>query len=99
MREGMGFLLIYSITSRPSFERIKDLREKIKWTKDTDFPPVVLVANKCDLESERKVSQQESQELAESWECPLIETSAKTAHNVELCIRSILGEVAKYVDV
>lgn len=56
MRTGEGFLLVYSITSRSSFEEISTFYQQVLRVKDKDYFPVVMVANKCDLESERQVS-------------------------------------------
>jgi len=56
MRSGEGFLLVYSITSRNSFEEIATFYQQILRVKDKDFFPIILVANKCDLEHERQVS-------------------------------------------
>ena len=55
MRTGEGFLLVYSITSRPSFEEISTFHQQILRVKDQDSFPVVVVANKSDLEYERQV--------------------------------------------
>ncbi|KAG9128396.1 Ras GTPase, partial [Ceratobasidium sp. 392] len=55
MRTGEGFLLVYSITSRNSFEEISTFHQQILRVKDRDSFPVVVVANKCDLEYERQV--------------------------------------------
>ena len=56
MRTGEGFLLVYSITSRSSFEEILPFYQQVLRVKDKDYFPMVMVANKCDLESERQVS-------------------------------------------
>lgn len=56
MRTGEGFLLVYSITSRSSFEEIATFHQQVLRVKDKDYFPMVMVANKCDLESERQVS-------------------------------------------
>lgn len=61
MRNGEGFILVYSITSRLSFEEISTFFEQIRRVKDRDSFPMVLVGNKCDLESERQVSSQGKQ--------------------------------------
>lgn len=55
MRTGEGFLLVYSITSRNSFDEILTFHQQILRVKDKDYFPVVVVANKCDLEYERQV--------------------------------------------
>ena len=58
MRSGEGFLLVYSITSRQSFEEILAFQMQILRVKDKDYFPVIVVGNKCDLEAERKVSKE-----------------------------------------
>lgn len=58
MRTGEGFLLIYSITSRQSFEEIMTFQQQILRVKDKDYFPIIVVGNKCDLDKERAVSEQ-----------------------------------------
>jgi len=60
MRTGEGFLLVYSITSRQSFEEIMTFQQQILRVKDKDYFPIIVVGNKCDLEAERQVSIQGS---------------------------------------
>lgn len=56
MRTGEGFLLVYSITSRQSFEEILTFQQQILRVKDKDYFPMIVVGNKADLEGEREVS-------------------------------------------
>ncbi len=56
MRYGEGFLLVYSITDRDSFDSISTYHQQILRVKDTESVPIVLVGNKCDLEDERRVN-------------------------------------------
>ena len=56
MRTGEGFLLVYSITSRQSYEEIMTFQQQILRVKDKDYFPIIVVGNKCDLEHERQVS-------------------------------------------
>lgn len=56
MRTGEGFLLVYSINSRQSFEEILVFQQQILRVKDKDYFPIIVVGNKCDLEHEREVS-------------------------------------------
>lgn len=58
MRTGEGFLLVYSISSRQSFEEIMTFQQQILRVKDKDYFPIIVVGNKCDLESERQVAKQ-----------------------------------------
>ena len=56
MRTCDGFLLVYSIASRGTFEEIGEFHRQIRRAKNKDNFPAILVANKCDLEYERQVS-------------------------------------------
>lgn len=58
MRTGEGFLLVYSINSRQSFEEISTFQQQILRVKDKDYFPIIIVGNKCDLDTERVVSRQ-----------------------------------------
>ena len=95
IRAGDGFLLIYSITSINSFQKCINLRDKILRTKDDDTKkcPIVLVGNKCDLQTERQVQTSEAKRLANEWGAKFFETSAKTkVNNIEIfheCVRYI----------
>ncbi|CAK7568523.1 MAG: RAS1 protein [Sporothrix epigloea] len=96
MRTGEGFLLVYSITSRQSFEEITTFQQQILRVKDKDYFPMVVVGNKCDLESEREVTRQEGEALARSFGCKFIETSAKSRINVDQAFYDIVREIRRY---
>ncbi|KAJ3424995.1 ras gtpase-related [Anaeramoeba flamelloides] len=83
IRSGEGFLLVYSVIDRSSFELIPTLRDEILMVKDSGDEPIVIAANKIDLESKRKITTEEGKELAESLGCGYIETSAKLDIGVE----------------
>ena len=46
MKNGQGFVLVYSITAQSTFNDLQDLREQILRVKDTDDVPMVLVGKK-----------------------------------------------------
>eukprot|EP00095_Tigriopus_kingsejongensis_P001618 maker-scaffold289_size220122-snap-gene-1.25 protein:Tk01618 transcript:maker-scaffold289_size220122-snap-gene-1.25-mRNA-1 annotation:"ras-like protein 3 precursor" len=78
MKNGQGFVLVYSITAQSTFNDLQDLREQILRVKDTDDVPMVLVGNKCDLEEERVVGRDQGLNLAKQFNsCTFMETSAK----------------------
>jgi GTPase KRas protein len=96
MRTGKGFLVVYDVTSRTSFEEVPNFREQIYRVKDKDFSskiPIVLIGNKCDLEENRQVTTAEGSELAKSWGAPFRETSAKARINVDECWFDLVREV------
>ncbi|GAA5966593.1 hypothetical protein JCM3765_005667 [Sporobolomyces pararoseus] len=96
MRTGEGFLLVYSITSRNSFEEITTFHQQILRVKDKDFFPVIVVANKSDLDQERQVESHEGQQLAKQFGCQFIETSAKARRNVDECFQELVREIRRY---
>ena len=93
MREGKGFLLVYSITSRSTFDEILVFKEKILRAKDMDSVPMVLVGNKCDLEGDRQVSLEEGTQKAAEWGCPFMEVSAKEKVRNEECFFEIVRQI------
>ncbi|KAJ7157870.1 ras family-domain-containing protein [Mycena crocata] len=95
MRTGEGFLLVYSITSRDSFEDISTFHEQILRVKDQDSFPVIIVANKCDLKSERRVGMAEGRNLATHLGCDFIETSGKDCINVEEAFTNLVQEIRR----
>jgi len=95
MRTGQGFLLVFSITSRSSFDEINGFREQILRVKDKDRVPMVLVGNKCDLDSERQVTTDEGRNKSGGWGCPFFESSAKNRINVEEAFYGLVREIRK----
>ncbi|CAK4071196.1 unnamed protein product, partial [Aphanomyces euteiches] len=95
MREGKGFLLVYSVTSQTTFDEIKTFKDKILRAKDTNRVPMVLVGNKCDLERHRQVSLAAGKALAAEWGCPFMETSAKERIRNEDCFFEVVREIRK----
>jgi len=93
MRSGEGFLVVYSIISKTSFEETKIFRNQITRVKETDNYPMILVGNKCDLEKERQVSKLELEERVKSYKCEGIETSALQRLNVTETFYSIARKI------
>jgi GTPase KRas protein len=96
MRTGEGFLLVYSITSRSSFEEVSTFHQQILRVKDRDYFPVVVVANKCDLEYERQVQPHEGRDLAKRFGAQCIETSAKQRVNVDDAFVAVVRAIRRY---
>jgi len=84
IREGDGFLIVYSITQYNTFDRVEKFKQQINRVKDSETIPVVIVGNKCDKSLEREVSTDDGKQLAKKLGCQFVETSAKTRLNLEL---------------
>jgi len=93
IRGAEGFIIVYSITSRASFEQASQFRQQILRVHDTDNMPIILVGNKADLEHMREVSTLEGRELAKSFRALHIEASAKDRTNVEEIFINIVRNV------
>jgi len=84
IRNGDGFLLVYSVNSKETFDQALELLKTIKRNKDygdDEDIPVIFVANKADLPHDPNI--RFGEEEAREKHCLWIKTSAKDNHNVE----------------
>jgi len=95
MKNGQGFVLVYSITAQSTFNDLQDLREQILRVKDKEDVPMVLVGNKCDLEDERVVGKEQGANLAHQFGCTFLETSAKAKINVNNIFYDLVQQINK----
>jgi len=93
MRGGEGFVIVYSITDKKSFQEVSEFRDRTLRVKDKDKVPMLLIGNKADLEDQRVVTREEGEELARQFDVPLIETSAQTGLNTD----EVFYEIAKLI--
>eukprot|EP01080_Neovahlkampfia_damariscottae_P010515 gene10515-3037_t len=94
-----GYVLVYSITNRSSFDLIPTLNDKILNITGNDTVPRIIVANKNDLDDQRKVSQEDGMKLAKELKCIFVETSAKSNTNVESIFSKLIEEIEGGIDV
>ncbi|ELU01830.1 hypothetical protein CAPTEDRAFT_154233 [Capitella teleta] len=94
MRKGDGFLLVFSVTDRQSYENVHHFYTQILRVKDRDTYPMILVGNKVDLVHLRKVTTDQGKELATNLRIPYIETSAK---DPPLNVDAAFHEVVKVI--
>lgn len=93
IKNGQGFVVVYSMTSRHSYQDVRNLKDQIMRVKGCERVPLVLVGNKCDLDSMREVHASEGVGLARLWDCPFLETSAKSRQNVNEMFTEIVREM------
>ena len=80
-KRAIGALLVYDITRRETFNHIESWLNEVR-THGAKDVVCILVGNKKDLEESRKVKFEEGQSLAKINGLLFLETSAKTAENV-----------------
>ncbi|XP_039562997.1 ras-related protein R-Ras2 isoform X3 [Passer montanus] len=96
MRTGEGFLLVFSVTDRGSFEEIYKFQRQILRVKDRDEFPMILVGNKADLDHQRQVTQEEGQQLARQLKVIYMEASAKIRLNVDQAFHELVRVIRKF---
>nr|ANM86721.1 putative Rheb small monomeric GTPase RhbA [Cladonia uncialis subsp. uncialis]AUW30985.1 putative Rheb small monomeric GTPase RhbA [Cladonia uncialis subsp. uncialis] len=91
-----GYMLVYSVASKQSFEMVRTLRDKILNHLGADWVPMVIVGNKSDLRSDqRQVPIEDGRKLAEEFNCSFTEASARLNTNVARAFEMMVAEIEK----
>ncbi|XAR69425.1 hypothetical protein NMG60_11000995 [Bertholletia excelsa] len=91
-RGAVGAMLVYDLTKRQSFDHIARWLEELRGHADKNIV-IMLIGNKCDLESLRAVPTEDAQEFAERESLYFMETSALESTNVESAFITVLKEI------
>uniref|UniRef100_A0A914Z9W7 Ras-related protein Rab-2A n=1 Tax=Panagrolaimus superbus TaxID=310955 RepID=A0A914Z9W7_9BILA len=81
-RGAAGALLVYDITRRDTFNHLTSWLEDARQHSNSNMV-IMLIGNKSDLEARREVKKEEGEAFAREHGLVFMETSAKTAANVE----------------
>jgi len=89
VRTGQIFIVMYSVTSRSSFDEVDSFIEQILRVKDRDWVPIVIVGNKIDLREascgeESMISSQEGLMKAIKYDVGFAESTAKNYEMVRM---------------
>ncbi|KAI0068657.1 hypothetical protein BV25DRAFT_23127 [Artomyces pyxidatus] len=93
-----GFVLVYSVTSRNSFDMVQIVYDKIINFCGIKEIPCVIVGAKTDLQPRgtRQVASNEGEELAKQNHAAWVETSAKNNVNVAKVFELCLAEIERH---
>ena len=84
-----GFIFVLDITHRHSLEEIEDFFQIMESVKNINNFGIIC-ANKCDLEKEREITQEELEELGKKHNMKIYETSAKTGKNINEAFEDLI---------
>ena len=87
-------IIVYNITKRDTFERAKEWVEELERNTSKDIV-IAFIGNKVDLAESRNVTYDEVKTYAEDNQLILMETSAKTALNVDNMFLSIAKKLPR----
>jgi small GTP-binding protein len=88
-----GIIMVYDVTMRDSFNHVREwLLEVDKYASSSTCK--LLIGNKCDR-ADRVVTEQEGNGLARELGMPFLETSARTAENVEMAFIRMAEQLIK----
>ena len=94
-----GILLLYDVTKTSSFENIrewiKDIREEVY-----EKAIIFLIGNKIDKKDQIKIKTEDAEKLAEEFNIPFFEASAKSGENVDEIFKALYKKISEvYVDI
>ena len=89
-RGGLGALLVYDISKKPSFDNVEKWLKELREHADPNIV-LMLVGNKSDLRHLRAVKTEEAAIFAEKYSLAFLETSALDASNVELAFQRVVS--------
>jgi small GTP-binding protein len=93
-RGAHGILVVYDVSRRDTFNQTRVWIDSIRDSSADSNPiDVILVGNKCDLD--RTVTREEAESLAQQFQLPYFETSAKDATNVGEAFQALAAMALK----
>ena len=88
-----ALILVYSITSRQSFNNLESWIKQLNDFTDLSKKPVIIIGNKSDLNELREVSYEEGQSYAKTHGYNFYETSALTGEKVKEAFDDIFEQL------
>lgn len=80
-RDALGAVVVYDITSTGSFEKVKKWINELRQSAQDNIV-IVIVGNKIDLESQRKVKKSVAEKYAQEHDLKYYEVSARNGAGI-----------------
>jgi Ras-related protein Rab-1A len=93
-RGAHGIIVVYDVTDQESFSNVKQWLNEIDQYASEDVNKLI-VGNKSDRDNEKVVDAQTAKAFADEVGIPFLETSAKSASNVEQAFMTMAAEIKK----
>ena len=94
-RGAHGFIFVYDITNKESFDKLKGWMKDAKEKIENDYK-MIIVGNKKDCEDKRQIDFQTLKEFGEVKQINYFEVSAKTGEGIEQIFNDFVIELLKY---
>eukprot|EP01083_Nonionella_stella_P273219 926752_1 len=93
-----GIMLVYDITDKKTFTQITTTWIETVRQNAKEKGEMILVGNKCDMNDQRQVSQQEGSHFASVNNMPFFEASAKSGYNTDEAFIAIANNLMQRDD-
>ena len=87
-----GALIVYDITRKETFDSVDRWISELNNSGDKNMT-MLLIGNKCDLDSQRQVTKEQGEEKAKAFKVAFLETSASSGENLDVAFEMIMKEV------
>lgn len=91
-----GIIMVYDVTNQESFDHVQDWLQEVN-RYSSEGTSKLLIGNKSDRE-DKIVTTAQGEEYASKLDMPFLETSAKTANNVEAAFLAMATQLIKRRD-
>ena len=95
-KQAEGVLLVFDVTDKTSYENLHGWINRIHEHANENIIKY-LIANKIDMNEERKVTKEEGQKMANQYNMKYFETSAKTNTNITESIEGLAKDIFENV--
>lgn len=97
-RNAQGVIIVYDMTNKETFDNIKKWINEAKTNIDGfDKIPKIIIGNKCDIITERMISEEEIKLKEKEFEMKFVTASAKTGEGVVEAFNIVIKDIMKLI--